>query len=183
VAYPERLPAPSWIRYACMAFGALNVVQAVRYGTMAGDLFMPVAGVLVGGAWFAFGCYGGLPLVATVRDWRPPAAPDEVSAMHGQGLRVMRRRRWLTWATIPVWLIGGLALAVWLDDPKYMPFILIVLGVPIIAVQSVYWLSRCPRCGYGFFARGKSRAAFLGRGKSCRQCGLALTAYRQRRAP
>ena len=92
----------------------------------------------------------------------------------------MRRRRWLTWVSVPVWLIGGLALAVWLDDRGSARFILIGLGVPIIAVQINYWLSRCPRCGYGFFARGKSRAAFLARGTRCRQCGLSLTAYKER---
>jgi hypothetical protein len=165
-----------------MAFGTLNVVQCVRYGLTAGDLFMPIAGILVGGVWFAVGWYGGLPLVATVDDWRPPAAPDEVSATHRQGLLVMRRRRWLTWASVVVWLVGGLALAVWLDHPRYSPIALIVLGVPIVVVQLMYRLSRCPRCGYGFFARGKGRAAFLTRGHACRQCGLSLTAYKDQRA-
>ena len=79
-----------------------------------------------------------------------------------------------------VFTLYCIALAVWLDDPSSVRFILIGLGVPIIAVQFVYWLSRCPRCGYGFFARGKSRAAFLARGQSCRHCGLSLSAYKER---
>jgi hypothetical protein len=72
IDYPERLMAPDLVRYSCMIFGLATIGSSIAYAPRQ-DLFMLVGGLLVGGGWFAFGKYGGLPLVDTAADWRPPA--------------------------------------------------------------------------------------------------------------
>jgi hypothetical protein len=165
--------APALVRYSCMIFGLANVTGSVAYGGPR-DMFMLVVGVMVGGAWFAFGKYGGLPLVDTVVDWCPPRAPSAIEPMHLQGLLVMRRRRWILWASIPG-AIGVAALLIPLLMKTGRPErIVIVLGVLVAYVNLRYYLSRCPRCGLGFFTRSASR----GWGNTCGHCGLSLYAYK-----
>ena len=170
---------PVWLRYPCMAFGALNVVQALRYSGEH-ELFMAIGGVLVGGGWFAFGWYGGMPLVSTVSDWRPRTAPGEITEMHREGLRAIRRRLWMSWAAIPI-AFALMALLVPVLAPRGQAgLIVLIAGVPLFFVQARYYLSRCPRCGYGFFARSVRRAAFLKGTSACWHCGLARDADKVR---
>ncbi len=169
--------APDWVRYSCMIFGLANIVASIAYATQR-DVFMLVSGLLVGGTWFAFGKYGGLPLVDTVVDWHPPARSDVVEEIHRRGLLVMRRRRWMTWVTIPAFAVAALLMPL-LTRGGHPEFIVLLLGVPLAIINFRYYLSRCPRCGFGFFARSSSRAALLRRGSACGQCGLSLYAYKK----
>jgi len=175
--YPKRPMAPNVARYACMIFGLANVASSIAYAT-AKDLFMPIGGVLVGGAWFAFGKYGGLPLVNTVTDWHP-SAPGALEEMHRRGLLVMRRRRWFVWAAIPGAFVVAALLIPLLMQGGHPELVVLVLGVPLAFVNCRYYLSRCPRCGLGFFTRSASRAALLRWGNTCGHCGLSLYAYRK----
>ena len=180
IDYPDRPMAAPWLRYACMALGGANVVAGVVYGAVwQRDLFMTGAALMGGGAWFAFGKYGGFPLVDTVADWHPPGTPGEINDMHRRGLLVMRRRRWMMYAAVP----SGFAVAALLIPPLlragHPELTALVVGVPWLVINLRYLLSRCPRCGYGFFARSASRAALLRSGKTCAQCGLSLYAYKE----
>ena len=166
-----------WVRYACMVFGLANIIVSIAYAGP-GNVFMLVGGLLVGGAWFAFGKYGGSPLVDTVADWHPPTAPDAVNEMHRRGLLVLRRRRWMMMAAVP----AALAIAPLLISPLMrsgQPEVtVLLLGVPLAIINFRYLESRCPRCGYGFFAGSTSRGALLRLRKTCAHCGLSLHAYK-----
>lgn len=180
VAYPNRsMPAP-WVRYSCMAFGLANVIGGISYAaTHDRSVFMAASALLVGGAWFAFGKYGGLPLVDTVTDWHPPAKSDLVTDVHRAGLLVMRQRRWMMWVSVPVALaLAPLAISLLMriGQPELVVFL---LGVPFAIVNFRYLLSRCPRCGYGFFTRSANRAATVRLSQSCAHCGLSLYAYKE----
>jgi hypothetical protein len=167
---------PQLARYACMLFAVSNIVGVLVFPNR--DAVMLVGAFLVGGAWFAFGYYGGLPLVDTVDDWHPPVTPNAVEEMHKRGLRVMRRRRWIVWAALP----GGLALAALilsiLAPTGHPEFVVLILAPPLAIINGRYYLSRCPRCGLGFFTRSRSRAALLRESKKCGHCGLPLNAYK-----
>src|SRR5258708_24522906 len=174
--YPDRSMAPRWARYLCMGFGLFVVLGGVFSAPRQPDLFMLVTSVLVGGTWFAFGKYGGLPLVETVARWQPPTVLTEITSVQRQGLVVMRRRKWTMWAAIPATL--GLAALLVAFEPVGRPeMILLVAAVPIAFINFRYLLSRCPRCGYGFFTRSRSRAAPLHLASVCGHCGLSLHAY------
>ena len=162
-----------------MAFGIANAAGGVASAAYADDRALRVAaGILVGGAWFALGKLGGLPLVDTVRDWHPPVTPEIVTQLHRRGLLVMRRRRWIMWLScLGVPIVAPLVIAAH-SHVGQIGLTVMVLGVPMAAFTLRYYLSRCPRCGYGFFARSRSRAATLGVGTSCRHCGLSLYAYK-----
>ena len=179
IDYPERPMAPDLARYSCMIFGLTIIVGSIAYAPRQ-DLFMLVGGLLVGGGWFAFGKYGGLPLVDTVVDWRPPSTSGAVAEMHRQGLLVMRRRRWFVWAAIPGVFAVAALLMPFLLQSGHPELIVLLLGVPLAFINFRYYLSRCPRCGLGFFTKSSSRAALLRRGNACGHCGLSLYAYRTR---
>jgi len=170
--------APDVIRYACMIFGLMNVAGSVAFAPRQ-DMFMLIGGLLVGGGWFAFGKYGGLPLVNTVADWRPPSTSGAIEVQHRQGLLVMRRRRWMAWAAIPGTFIAAAFLIPLLMQGGHPELVVFLLGVPLAFINFRYYLSRCPRCGLGFFTRSASRAALLRRGDTCGHCGLRLYAYKQ----
>jgi hypothetical protein len=179
VEYPNRSMPALWIRYSCMAFGLANVIGGISYAaTLDRRVFMAASALLVGGAWFAFGKYGGLPLVDTVTDWHPPATPDSVTEVHRTGLLAMRRRKWMMLASVPV--VFALApLLISLLMPVGQPeLVVFLLGVPFAIVSLRYLLSRCPRCGNGFFTRSSSRAATLRLSKTCGHCGLSLHAHK-----
>ena len=170
--------APDWIRYSCMIFGVANMVASIAYASRR-DIFMLVGGLLVGGAWFAFGKYGGFPLVDSVAGWQAPAGVGPVNEMHREGLLVVRRRKWMTWIAIPVALgIGGMLMPP-LMRIGHPEFEVLILGVPLAIINFRYLLSRCPRCGFGFFTRSASRAALLRRRKSCGHCGLSMNALKE----
>lgn len=164
-----------------MAFGLANVCgAAVSMAYPEDRAFRLAAGLLVGGIWFGFGMYGGLPLVATVRDWHAPVAPEVVTEKVWEGLLVMRRRRWVMWSSfVGVFVTAPLVVGALVQAGQGGLWVLLV-GAPLAVVTFRYGLSRCPRCGYGFFARSTSRAATLAFGRSCRQCGLSLYAYQER---
>jgi hypothetical protein len=162
-----------------MVFGLANIIGGIAsVWSLTLDMSVGVGGFLIGGAWFAFGLYGGLPLVNTVREWHPPANPEEVSDMQCKGLLVMKRRRWAMWATVP----GLFALAPLLSPVLILHpgLAVLLLGAPLVIINSRYLLSRCPRCGYGFFARSTHRAATLALTSACRHCSLGLYAYKER---
>jgi len=174
--------APGVIRYACMLFGLANVAGSIASAAFVPRQYMFVligGGFLIGGGWFAFGKYGGLPLVNTVTDWRPPNASGAIEDQHRQGLLVMRRRRWMVWAVSPGIFIATAFLMPVLMQLEHPEFVAFLLGVPLIFINFRYYQSRCPRCGLGFFTKLTSRAALLRRGDTCGHCGLSLYAYRQ----
>jgi ribosomal protein S27AE len=176
--YPKRPMAPNVVRYACMIFGLANVAGSIAY-TSRQDMFMLIGGLLVGGGWFAFGKYGGLPLVSTVADWRPPSSSGEIEEIHRQGLLVMRRRRWIVWAAIPGTFVVAALLIPLLMQGGHPEIIVLLLGVPLAFISFRYYLSRCPRCSFGFFTRSASRAALLRLRNTCGHCGLSLYAYKK----
>src|SRR6266542_1444922 len=128
IEYPRRPMAPAAVRYSCMIFGLANIGWSVAYAARR-DAFMLVGGILVGGAWFAFGKYGGLPLVDTVVEWHPPATPGAVEEMHRRGLLVIRRRRWIAWAAVPGALAVAALLTPMLMQGGHPQFIVLILAV------------------------------------------------------
>jgi hypothetical protein len=173
----------AWARYLCMAFGVAIVVggiDSMRFSPL--NFFPSLVGFLIGGAWFAFGLYGGLPLVNTLREWCPTITPDEVNNQHRLGLLVMRRRRRIMWASVPCVLAVAVILIPILIQADQPGLIVFILGVPLAIINFRYFLSRCPRCGYGFFSRSTSRAAKLNIKKACGHCGPSLYAYKNHKA-
>ena len=177
--YPIRPAMPIWARCLCMAFGIANVLGGIASVAYSDEpVFSVLGGLLVGGVFFAFGKYGGLPLLTTVHEWHPPSTPDEVTEMHRSGLLVMRRRRLAMWASYPGALIVAPLVIAALFEVGQPGLGVLLIGVPMAILMFRYVLSRCPRCGYGFFALSKKRATTFGFGRRCRQCGLSLYAYR-----
>jgi len=178
--YPIRPKMSQWFRYPCIGFGVLIILGAIKELVQSStfDMFYLLGAFLIGGAWFAFGLYGGLPLVDTIHDWHPVATSDEINDMHRQGLLVMRRRRWIMWASVPCVLAVAAVLIPVLIQADQPGLIVFILGVPLAIINFRYFLSRCPRCGYGFFTRSTSRAATINVKKVCGHCGLPLYAYK-----
>src|SRR5574341_1420032 len=176
IEYPKRRMAPGTVRYACMIFGLANIAGSIAYANRQ-NMFMLIGGLLVGGGWFAFGKYGGLPLVNTVADWRPSTS-GAIDEMHRQGLLVMRRRRWTVWATVPATFAVAALLIPLLMQTGHPELVVLLLGVPLAFISLRYYLSRCPRCGLGFFTRSTSRAALIRLSNTCGHCGLSLCEYR-----
>jgi hypothetical protein len=56
---------------------------------------------------------------------------------------------------------------------------LLIVAAPTFTIAVHYVLSLCPRCGYGFNALSKTRAAGLMLTSTCRNCGLSLSALRK----
>ena len=121
-----------------MIFGLATVIGGIGQATPK-DLFAPVAGLLVGGAWFAFGKYGGLPLVNTVADWHP-SAPGALEDMHRRGLLVMRARRWTLWAAMPGALIVTVFLVPSLLERGHPELVVLVLGMSLGYINCRYVL-------------------------------------------
>jgi hypothetical protein len=178
VEYPNRPKIQRWIRYLCMAFAIANIFGGISAALYERDLFILLVALLIGGAWFAFGKYGGLPLVETVSQWRPAVKSNEITELHLQGLLVMCRRRWFMLASIPSTFSAAFLLFPLLMRISQPQLILFVLAVPIVIFQLRYWLSRCPRCGYGYFTRSECRAATLWPSTTCGHCHLSLYAYK-----
>jgi hypothetical protein len=181
-AYPFRPPMWWIFRIPCAAFGALGLIGVLQdvlyrrdFNTFA---FQFLGGGLVAVAWGTFGVYGGFPLVDTVKDWQPPTMPDEITQKHRDGLRVIRRRRWAFGLSFPgyfVLMIAALAIA-----PNAMEAVFPVVAAAFFTVIYRYYYSRCPRCGYGFFAGSTKRYATVSTARSrCRNCRLERYAYRQ----
>ncbi len=181
IEYPVRPAMPKVAKYLCMMFGIVGVFGGIA-SVQAGDdrAFLVLGSLLVGGAWFAFGIYGGLPLVDTVSEWHPPDSRDEVTEMHRKGLLVMRRRRWTMWLFYPAALLAAPLLIVACFRIREPGLAVLALGIPIFILSFRYFLSRCPRCGYGFFAGSTRRATTFGYRRSCGNCALSLYAYKQR---
>lgn len=177
IGYPFRPKAPIWVRIPCMIFGSVCVFNA-GFALVQPQGQSPaflLGGIVVGAVWFAFGFYGGLPLINTVRDWSPSVDTNDLTESSRSGLRTMRWRKWAMWASEPIFGLTILLL-VQRYGVTHAETIFFSLAIPMIALIMVYWLSRCPRCGYGFFADSTNRAAFLKRTKVCSHCGLRLNA-------
>jgi hypothetical protein len=184
--YPPREPMPSWARYLCMGFGISNVAggmlgSMLYHPPMQAELidigvpaFQVLGGILVGGAWFYFGYYGGLPLIDTVEEWRPPVNREEVTEPQREGLAVLRRRRWMMWASIPGYFIVMGSTMRWLMKSGQLGACFLLVGVAMAIIHFRYYLSRCPRCGFGFFAGSTKRYAILHRTTFCVECRLSL---------
>ncbi len=179
--YPDRPKMAAWAQYLFMTFGIANiagVIISLHFSQF--DLFRLLGEFLVGSAWFSFGLYGGLPLVSTVSEWELATEPD--TNMHRRGLLVMRRRRWMIYASIPCALAIAVALIPVLIQAGEPGLIVLILGIPLAIINLRYFLSRCPRCGYGFFTTSMSRAAIIKQRKTCGHCGLSLYAYKDYKA-
>ncbi len=168
---------PDVARYGCMAFGFANIVGAIVYAAPL-DPVMGIGGSLIGAGWFAFGWYGGYPLADTVVDWHPPESTDAVDDMHRQGLRVMRRRRWMTWCVIPILCAAVVLVMPLLMRIGHPELVFLPAALSMFFVNYRYYGSRCPRCGLGFFTRSASRAASVQHRNSCGHCRLSLYAYK-----
>ena len=172
-----------WFRFLCMAFGLANILSGVAFAVFyKPSIFILLTALLVGGVWFMFGKYGGFPLVDTVREWHPASDSDEVNEMYRRGLLVMRRRKWLMWASLPsVVVVAGFLIPVLMQigQPE---LVVLLLGVPFAIMNFSYLLSRCPRCGYGFFTRSTNRGAMLSLRATCGHCGLSVDAYKDHKA-
>jgi hypothetical protein len=166
-----------WLRVPCMALGALTMINASTAVVQAqgGSQTFHIMGVFVGAVWFGFGAYGGLPLVGTVRPWTPPTDSKAMTDSYRAGLRTMRRRKWAMWASQPIFVLSVVLLTQYFGH-DHMDTISFLTVIPVFASFFVYWLSRCPRCGYGFFALSKTRASLLKGTENCRHCGLHLNA-------
>ncbi len=175
--YPHRPMAPDLVRYPCMIFGLAGIVSAIVYAVH--SPFIAGMCLLVGAAWFAFGKYGGLPLAETVIDWSPPTSAVAIEEMHRRGLLVMRRRRWMMYLAVPVALAAILLLASLIEQPEHLGLVVFPVFTLLATANLRYALSRCPRCGLGFFTKSTRRAASLRLGKTCGHCGLSLHAYKQ----
>jgi len=90
-------------------------------------------------------------------------------------LRLIRRRRTTQWLAIPATILLIAACASLVIGSGREPWLLL-LALPLLIVTLQYQLSRCPRCGYGFFTKSTSRAASLHRLTACGHCGLSLEA-------
>jgi len=167
-----------------MAFGIANIIGVIAsLWSSTRDMSLAIGGFLIGGTWFAFGFYGGLPLVNTVHEWHRSANPHEVTDTQRKGLLVMRVRRWAAWAawaTVPGFFLLGFLLAPVLIRLGQPGLVVLIIGIPLAIINSRYLLSRCPRCGYGFFARSTHRGAMLALTRTCKHCGLGLYAYKER---
>jgi len=179
INYPSRPKVAKWFRFLCMAFGLANILGGVASAVFyKPNVFILLAALFVGGAWFMFGQYGGFPLVDTVQEWHPASDSHEVNEMHRRSLLVMRRRKWLMWAFVPsAFVVAGLLMPVLIQigQPE---LIVLLLSVPLAIIVFRYFLSRCPRCGYGFFTRSTSRGAMLSLRATCGHCGLSVDAYK-----
>lgn len=176
--YPFRPPMARWIRIAVVVFAAAILIGLVLDIRAEPDLFNLFMGGFVSAAWLAFGVYGGFPLFETVQDWHAPATPCEITDAHRQGLLVMRRRKWIMWAAYPVALAMVPFLHGALEGLGQAPLVVVLLFVPLAVLSFRYWLSRCPRCGYGFFVRSKNRAGLTILTNSCPHCELPLRAHK-----
>jgi hypothetical protein len=180
-AYPHRQMLSSWLRYVCMAFGIACAISA--FG-LPNDPFVPnglivAGGIVIGVTWFAFGLYGGLPLFNTTSVWHPPASPDEVNSLHREGLLVIRRRRWLMWAAFASMFTVLPFMALLLLPSDNGMYLIAGVWLLLLIITYRYFLSRCPRCGFGFFTLSMHRAAPVWFRSSCAHCKLSLVAYQR----
>ena len=80
------------------------------------------------------------------------------------GIRRIRRRRWLFWVVLAIGFAGVVA------SRSFFPAVLLWLFVPNIAWYVLWW-SRCPRCDRFFFTGFVWSPLFRRR---CQGCGLRL---------
>lgn len=151
-----------------------SLPRGIPFDEIGVTTFGVLGGLLVGGVWFAFGYYGGLPLFDTVSDWQPPRNNEEITESHRRGLSTLRRRKWLMWASTPIFFVLAGLLMPWFIQIKQAGAGFLLIAVMIFMMQFHYHLSRCPRCGYGFFAGSTRRAALMEPRKYCAHCGLTV---------
>jgi ribosomal protein S27AE len=166
-----------------MAFGALQYISIFAYLFNDSDpielVVFGFAGSIIGAVWFLFGWYGGIPLVNTIKDWKQSEDLTNVSTSDIAGLGVIKRRLWTIVLGIPI-VIAPLVIILSIFGASSSPNLIIIIPSVITAffIFSVIvgraFASRCPRCGYGFFASSKKRGATFKWRKSCGVCGLAL---------
>ena len=162
-----------WIRIPVTVFGAVGTLGAIYDGLMRNDLPFLVDGGLVSATLFLFGLYGGLPLVETVKDRVSPTTDEEVTEKHLAGLRVMRIRGCLMlgflFLGLPFWVLLDTVL-----QRLALPDLdLAIMSIMVALIFGRYLLSRCPRCGYGFFALSRRRAAGILWTDPCSHCGIS----------
>lgn len=178
--YPFRPPLPMPFR-ALIAFFGVAILGSAASGSAGGDAVFAIAGVLIGVVWLAFGLYGGYPLVDTVPRWSPPDDRESIRESDCAGLAVIRKRKRIVWATVPIaFVLVALFMPLVLRGGKPQ-WLLLGVAPPMLFVYFRYQLSRCPRCGFGFFARSTNRAAPLRSGSTCATCGLTLADAEPRR--
>jgi hypothetical protein len=173
--YPIRSKCPKWASLLCVAHGTANIVGGVIAG-VAGFVFPSIAGLLVGVIFVGFGVIGGIPLIATVRDWHPMSPLSQITEVHLRGLRVLRRRRLVMWAT-PLSLLYFAAFQELFGrhiPEEWNKVHFLAFALVVFVLFFLFPLSRCPRCGYGFCALSASRAAGLWPTNFCRHCQLTL---------
>lgn len=150
VDYPLRRPMPPWARYLCMALGIGNIIGGLSApfdsasNQMVPDAFGfstfgVLGGLLVGGLWFAFGYFGGLPLVDTVSDWQPPNNSEEITDSYRRGIVTLGRRKRLMWASIPAYFVLAGLLMPWFLQIKQggVGFLLIATVIITIYLSAI----------------------------------------------
>src|SRR5947208_172260 len=159
--FPERKKLALPIRVVCMIFGGYTVLGAIHSWVYEAhpQSFMIAGGIIVGAAWFGLGAYGGLPLVNTAPRSSQELGSEALTERERRGLVVLRNRKWLAWLSLPAALAMGPLVAQL--PPQYCGLGVLGVGVMVAILNLCHWLSRCPRCGYGFFALSKGRATFF----------------------
>jgi hypothetical protein len=141
--YPNRPMAPKLVRFVCMIFGCACIVGAVTQGIQH-DAFELISGLVVGGVWFAFGAYGGLPLIGTSGEWHSTGDFSAVAQSHKDGLIVMRRRRRIMWLALPSALLASVLIMPALQHLGRPEMVVFLLGIPLVFLNFRYYLSKVP---------------------------------------
>ena len=153
---------PRWLGVACAVFGFANVI-----GALTGPLRLMLPGVVVGSAYAAIGSKRGLPLFASTSE--AAASPSEGIA---QGLRTIRRRRLLAFASMVAWLpIAAIVLPK--VPEKLIVTVFFLTCAPMLAFFTIWTLSACPRCNRYFLPVLRPRLFILFWNR-CDKCGLGL---------
>lgn len=186
--YPEEPATAPWVRFPAMIFGACCVLSglAVPFRSFPQNpnipdqigirSFMFLAGLIVGAGWFGYGYLGHPRLFETLPDWKAPTDNTTITAEHQRGLAVLKKRRLLSWISVPLYFVVAFSLMPLFLKAGFggVGFILIAIGIS--SMQFYFYLSRCPRCGRGFSVGTSSQQTTLRwLASRCVHCGLTLS--------
>jgi hypothetical protein len=108
-----------------------------------------------------------------------PEAPEESPLAYGQGLAKVRKRRWILWATIFIYLPGlYFALELGLAGGTLATLFWVWVGLLCVAV-GLATVVKCPRCLNQFHTNGPTFLPV----RKCVHCGLPLKADKDPAGP